>query len=110
MWDYYAHTSGRGSIKVEQNLRRQEYATVNRECSKERKSFTKETEARCSNTTIMHRHQILVGDQEENPTKPPNNSLPWKIVWWVKGLTNHPIIKVATNVGLLHTQKGERQY
>jgi hypothetical protein len=52
MWDYYAHTSGRGSIKVEQNLRRREYATVNRECGKERKSFTKETEAQCSNTTI----------------------------------------------------------
>jgi hypothetical protein len=52
MWDYYAQTSGRDNIKVEQNLRRREYATVNRECSKDRKSFTKETEACCSNTTI----------------------------------------------------------
>jgi hypothetical protein len=57
-----------------------------------------------------HRHQILFGDQEQNPNKPSNDSLPWQIVWWVKGLTNHPILKVATNMGLLRTKKGERQY
>jgi hypothetical protein len=60
MWDYYAHTSGRDNIEVEHNLRRREYATINRECSKETKSFTKETEARCSNTTILTRTPNII--------------------------------------------------
>jgi len=27
------------------------------------------------------------------------------MVWWVKGLMNHPILKAITNVDLLHTGK-----
>jgi hypothetical protein len=53
MWDYYAHIQvGRGNIKVERNSRKHEYATFIRECSKERQSFTKGTEAQGSNITI----------------------------------------------------------
>jgi hypothetical protein len=33
--------------------------------------------------------------------KRPKGCLRWQIVWCVKGLMNHPILKVATNVGLL---------
>jgi hypothetical protein len=40
------HTRGTGSIKVEQNSRKREYATIIRECSKERKSFKMGTVAR----------------------------------------------------------------
>ena len=32
------------------------------------------------------------------------------MVWWVKGLINHPILKATTNVGLLlHTHTMERE-
>jgi hypothetical protein len=105
MWDYYAHTSGRGCIKVEQNLRRREYATVNRECSKERKSFTKETEARW---VKHHNHDTDTRCYRRPGDKPPPSAQgpPWQMVWWVKGLMNHPILKVATNMGLLRTQEG----
>jgi hypothetical protein len=43
---------GRRSIKVEQNSHKPEYRIVIRECSKERKSFTKGSEALWSNTII----------------------------------------------------------
>jgi hypothetical protein len=46
------HKTVRNNIKVECNSSRREYATVIRECSKERQSFTKGTEARGSNTKI----------------------------------------------------------
>jgi hypothetical protein len=52
MWDYYAQIRGRDSINIERNSHRWEYATIIRECSKERQRFTKETEALGSNTTI----------------------------------------------------------
>jgi len=44
---------GGDNIKVERNSRMREYAIITRECSEERKSFTKGTEAWESNTTIM---------------------------------------------------------
>jgi hypothetical protein len=97
------HTRGRGSIKVEQNSRKWEYATVIRECSKERKSFTKGTEARGSNTTIMTPTPDVSRRPGENLHQAPKGCLHWKMVWWVKGLMNHPILKAATNVGLLRT-------
>jgi hypothetical protein len=50
-----------------------------------------------------HRHQMLEGYQEQTSTKQPKGFLHWKMVWWVKGLMNHPILNVATSVGLLCT-------
>jgi hypothetical protein len=97
------HTRERGSIKVEQNSCRREYATVIKECSMERKSFAKGTEARGSNTTITTPTPYVSRTQEKTSTKRPKGCLCWKLVWWVKGLMNHPILKVATNVGLLRT-------
>jgi len=55
-----------------------------------------------------HRHQMLEGDQEQTSTKQPKGCLHWKMVWWVKGLMNHPILKVANNVGLLRTHTSQR--
>jgi hypothetical protein len=46
------YTRGRNNIKVERNSSRREYAIVVRECSKERKNFTRGTKARGSNTKI----------------------------------------------------------
>jgi len=46
---------------------------------------------------------MLVGDHEKTSTKQPKGCLRWKMVWWVKGLMNHPILKDETSVGLLHT-------
>jgi hypothetical protein len=50
-----------------------------------------------------HQQQMLVGDGEQTSTNRPQDCLRWKIVWCVKGLMNHPILNVATNVGLLRT-------
>jgi hypothetical protein len=105
------HThKGRGSIKVEWNSRRREYATVIRECSKERQSFTKGIEARGSNTTITTPTPDVSRRPRENLHQAAQGLPHWQMVWWVKGLMNHPILKATTNVGLLHTHKGERQY
>jgi hypothetical protein len=46
---------------------------------------------------------MLVGDREQTSTNRPQDCLRWKIVWCVNGLMNHPILNVATNVGLLRT-------
>jgi hypothetical protein len=46
---------------------------------------------------------MLVGDWEQTSTKWPKGFLCWKIVCWVKGLMNHPILIIATNMGLLRT-------
>ena len=51
---------------------------------------------------------MLVGDREQTSTNRPQDCLRWKIVWCVKGLINHPILNVATNVGLLRTHTRER--
>jgi len=52
---------------------------------------------------------MLVGDQEQTSTKRPMGCLRWQMVRWVNDLMNHPILKAATNVGLLntHTKGGE---
>ena len=46
---------------------------------------------------------MLVGDREQTSNNRPQDCLRWKIVWCVKGLVNHPILNVATNVELLRT-------
>jgi hypothetical protein len=55
-----------------------------------------------------HQQQMLVGDREQTSTNRSKDCLHWKIVWCVKGLMNHPILNVATNVGLLRTHTRER--
>jgi hypothetical protein len=51
---------------------------------------------------------MLVGDREKTSTNRPQDCLRWKFVWCMKGLTNHPILNVATTVGLLRTNTRER--
>jgi hypothetical protein len=46
---------------------------------------------------------MLVGDRERTSTKLSTGWLRWQIVWCVKGLMNHTIHEVATNVELLRT-------
>jgi hypothetical protein len=110
MWDYYAHTSWRDNIKVEQNLRRREYATVIRECSKERKSFTKETEARCSNTTITTPTPDIIRRPGAKPHQAAQRqpSLENRLVG--EGLNEPPNSQGCKQCGIItHTQKRERQ-
>jgi hypothetical protein len=58
---------------------------------------------------LVHGHsrgkgdQMLVGDRQQTSTKSPKGYLHWQMVWWMKGLMNHPILKAATDVGLLRT-------
>jgi hypothetical protein len=49
---------------------------------------------------------MLEGDREQTSTKRPKVCLSWQMVWWVKGLMNHSILKAANNVGLLRTHTG----
>jgi len=51
---------------------------------------------------------MLVGDQEQTSTKQPRGYVCWQMVKSGNGLMNHPILKVATNVGILHTHKTRR--
>jgi hypothetical protein len=53
-------------------------------------------------------NRCLVGDWEKTSTNRPQDCLCWKIVWCVKGLMNHRILNVATNVGLLRTHTRRR--
>jgi hypothetical protein len=102
------HTRGRGSIKVKQISQIRENATVIRECSNERKASQREPRNGGQTPQSRHRHQLLLGDWEKTSTKRPHGYLHWQMVWWVKGLMNHPILMVATNVDYYaHTQAGE---
>jgi hypothetical protein len=46
---------------------------------------------------------MLVADRERTSTKRSMGCLHWQMVWCIKGLMNHAILKVATNVELLRT-------
>ena len=46
---------------------------------------------------------MLLGDREQTPTIRPHDCLRWQMIWWVKGLMNHPILSDGTNVELLCT-------
>jgi hypothetical protein len=54
------HTRGRGSIKVKWISKIRENAIVIRECSNERKSFTKGTEEWGSNITITTSTPVVI--------------------------------------------------
>jgi hypothetical protein len=81
---------------VERHSCKREYATVIKECSKERQSFE-------MGTLAQHQHQMLVGIRDRTSTNRYKGCLRWQIVWCVKGLMNHTIHKSATNVELLRT-------
>jgi hypothetical protein len=55
-----------------------------------------------------NQHQMLLGDQEQTPTSRPHDCLRWQMIWWVKGLMNHPILSDRTNVELLCTSIRQR--
>jgi hypothetical protein len=69
------HTRGRGSIKVERNSHKREYAIVIRVCNKERQIFRIETLPQGETPQTRHQQQMLVGDQEKTSTKRPNGCL-----------------------------------
>ena len=102
------HPRGRGSIKIEQGLRRQEYATLFWECNNERQSFIKGTGAWASNTTIKTPTTDVSRRLGEILHQVAQGIPPLENGWSVKGLMNHPILKAATNVGLLCTHKQGR--
>jgi hypothetical protein len=102
------HKRGRGSIKVEWSLRNENMPLLfGNEITKD-KSSQRERKHGGQKPQSRNRHQMLVGDQEKTPTKRPHRCLRWQTIWWVKGLMNHPILKVATNMEYYgHTQRGE---
>jgi hypothetical protein len=101
------HTKGRSNIKVEINSHIWEYATVIRECGKERQRFTMEPRHEGQTPQSQQKHQMLVGDHEHTSTKRPRGCFHWKINWWVKGLMSHQILKVAANVYYYTCTQGE---
>jgi hypothetical protein len=109
MWDYYAQIRGRDSINIERNSHRREYATIIRECSKERQRFTKETEALGSNTTIttptldVSRRSGANLHQATQGLPPLENGLVGE------GLKEPPDSQGCNQCGIImHTPKGER--
>jgi hypothetical protein len=105
--DYYAHTQrGEASIKVEQNSHRREYATVIRECSKERKSFIKGTEARWSNTTITTPTPYVSRRPRENLHEAAQGMPPLENCFVGEGLNEPPNSQGCSQCGLLrmHTR------
>jgi hypothetical protein len=105
------HTKGRGHIKVEKNSSKQEYATIIRECSKERKSFKMGTVARGWNTTMttptpdVSRRPRAIIHQATQGMPPLANGL------MCEGLNEQQNSQGCNQCGIItHTHKGERQY
>jgi hypothetical protein len=105
------HTSGRGNIKVERNSRKHEYATFIRECSKERQSFTKRTEAQCPNITITT-PKPDVSNRPEAKLLQAAQGMPLLANGLVGERFNEPPNSQSCNQygNITDTQKGERQY
>jgi hypothetical protein len=104
MWDYYAHTKG-GEVVLKSNgvhadenmpLLFGNAITKDKSSQRERRHGGQKPQSR-------NRHQMLVGDREQTPTRRPHGCLRWQMIWWVKGLMNHPILSDGTNVELLCT-------
>jgi hypothetical protein len=93
MWDYYAHTKGEEVVLKSNGVRT--YS------QRDRRHVGQKPQSR-------NRHQMLVGDREQIPTRQPHDCLRWQMIWWVKGLMNHPILSDGTNVELLCTHTGGR--
>jgi hypothetical protein len=104
MWDYYAHTKW-GELVLKSNgvhadenmpLLFGNAITKDKSSQRERRHIGQKLQSR-------NIHQMLVGDREQTPTKRPHGYLRWQMIWWVKGLMNHPILSDGTNVELLCT-------
>jgi hypothetical protein len=46
---------------------------------------------------------MLVGDLQSKPPLSTKGCLSWKMVWWVKGLMNHPILMAQPMWDILYT-------
>jgi hypothetical protein len=104
------YVTRREGIKVEHNSCRGEYATIIMECSKERKRFTKGTEAWGSNTTIMTPTPDVRRSREN--LHQASQGLPSLVNGLVgEGVNEPPNSKDCNQCGIImHTQKGEKQY
>ena len=102
------HPRGRGSVKIEQGLRRQEYATLFWECNNERKSFIKGTGAWASNTTIKTpttdvSRRPRANLHQSSPGLPPLENCLLR-----EGLNEPPNSQRCNQCGIItHTQGGE---
>jgi hypothetical protein len=104
MWDFYAHTKG-GQVVLKSNgvhanenmpLLFGNAITKDKSSQRERRNAGQKPQSR-------NRHQMLVGDQKQTPTRRPHDCLRWQMIWCTKGLMNHPILSDGTNVELLCT-------
>jgi len=104
MWDYYAHTKVAEVVLKSNGVHADENMpllfgnaiTKDKSSQMERRDGGQKPQSR-------NRHQMLVGDREQTPTRRPHGCLRWQMIWWVKGLMNHPILSDGTNVELLCT-------
>jgi hypothetical protein len=107
MWDYYAHTKGAEVVLKSNGAHADENMpllfgnaiTNDKSSQRERRHGGQKPQSR-------NQHQMLLGDQEQTPTRRPHGCLRWQMIWWVKGLMNHPILSDGTNVELLCTTQG----
>ena len=104
MWGYYAHTKGRevvlnsNGVHVDENMPLLFWNAITKDESSQGKRRHGDQKPQSRN-----RHQMLVGDREQTPTRRPHGFLRWQMIWWVKGLMNLPILSDGTNVELLCT-------
>jgi hypothetical protein len=104
MWDYYAHTKVAevvlklNGVHADQNMPLLFGNAITKDKYSRRKRRHRGQKPQSQNN-----HQMLVGDREQTPTRRPHGCLPSQMIWWVKGLMNHPILGDGTNVELLCT-------
>jgi hypothetical protein len=110
MWDYYAHTKVAEVVLKSNGVHADENMpllfgnaiTNDKSSQRERRHGGQKPQSR-------NRHQMLVGDREQTPTRWPHGCLRWQMIWWVKDLLNHPILGDGTNVELLCTHTRGRR-
>jgi hypothetical protein len=109
MWDYYAHTKGGEVVLKSNGVHADENMTLlfGNAITKD-KSSQRERRHGGQKPQSRNRHQMLVGDQDQTPTRWPHGCLRWQMIWWGKGLMNHPILGDGTNVELLCTLTRDR--
>jgi len=108
----HTHTEGRGNINVEQNSLKPEYATAIRaNVVRQRKSFTKGTEARESNNII----KTLTPDVSRRPGANLHQAAQG-LPPLANGLVGEGLNEPSNSQGcnqcriITHTHNGERQY
>jgi hypothetical protein len=109
MWHYYAHIQvGEAILKwngIDANMN---MPLLLGNAVRKGKASQREPKHSVQTSQSPHRNQMLVTDRKQNSSKPPKGCLCWQMVWSVNGLMNHPILKVATNMGILQTHKRGR--